>query len=71
MYRLRCGTGIYILAIPPPLGRDLLSKLKNREEFEGGLKKPEEFEETVMKVLKNREEFLQGEGNNFSYLLYL
>ena len=28
--------GIYILAIPPPLG-EFLSKLKNREEFEGGL----------------------------------
>ena len=32
---------IYILAIsPPPLGgEEFLSKLKNREEFEGGLEK--------------------------------
>ena len=31
--------GIYILAIPPPpwRGEQFLSKLKNREEFEGGL----------------------------------
>ena len=32
-------TGIYILAIPPPVGGNFLSKLKNREEFKGGLKK--------------------------------
>ena len=31
--------GIYILAFPPPLGGCFLSKLKNREEFEGGLEK--------------------------------
>ena len=30
--------GIYILAIPPP-GGEILSKLKNREEFKGGLEK--------------------------------
>ena len=33
-------TGKYILAIsPPPGGEEFLSKLKNREEFEGGLEK--------------------------------
>merc|ERR1711860_432670 len=32
--------GIYILAIPPPGG--FLSKVKNREELEGGLKKGKE-----------------------------
>ena len=32
-------TGIHILVTPPPGGRDFLSKLKNREEFEGGLEK--------------------------------
>ena len=38
-------TGIYILAIPPPLGGGkCLSKLKNREEFEGGLEKGKEKE---------------------------
>jgi len=32
--------GIYILAIPPPWGgEEFLSKLKNREEFKGGLEK--------------------------------
>ena len=31
------------LPLPPREG-EILSKLKNREEFEGGLKNPEEFE---------------------------
>ena len=31
---------------------EFLSKLKNREKFEGGLKKPEEFEETSNKSPK-------------------
>ena len=33
------STGIYILAIPPRGGGKFLSKVKNREEFEGGLEK--------------------------------
>ena len=37
---IRGETGIYILAISPPGGGGgFLSKLKNREEFEGGLEK--------------------------------
>ena len=37
-YKVNQITGIYILAIPPPPGGvNFLSKLKNREEFEGGL----------------------------------
>ena len=37
----KAASGIYILAIcpPPPWGGNFLSKLKNREEFEGGLEK--------------------------------
>ena len=35
---IRDEAGIYILAIsPPPGGGEFLSKMKNREEFEGGL----------------------------------
>ena len=54
-------------------GHSPLSKLKNREEFEGGLKKTEEFEETsnktfIIKVRKNKEEFRQGEGEQFFWL---
>ena len=38
-------TGIYILAISSILGGKFLSKLKNREEFEGGLEKRKGKEE--------------------------
>ena len=47
-------TGIYILAIPPPAG-EFLSKLNNREEFEGGLEKRKEKggkEEKKKRVIK-------------------
>ena len=49
---------------PGAYNRDIysLSKLKNREKFEGGLKTPEEFEETGN---ENREEFRQGGGTFF------
>ena len=49
------------------LGGGILSKLKNREEFEGGLKKLEDFEETSNKNPKNREEFRQA-GEQFFWL---
>ena len=42
-----------------------MSKLKNREEFEGGLKKPEEFEETSNKSPKKQGRTSTG-GDNFS-----
>ena len=52
---------------PPPLGREreILSKLKNREEFEGGLKRPEEFEETSNKSPKKQGRISTGGENNF------
>jgi len=43
-----------------------LFKLKNREDFEGGLKNWKNLKKPVIKVSKNREEFRQGGGNNFS-----
>ena len=53
----------------PPLGeREILSKLKNREEFEGGLKKRKNFKKPVIKIPKNREEFRQGKGEQFFWL---
>jgi len=39
---------------------------KNREEFEGGLKNPEEFEETSNKSPKKQGRISTGGGNNFS-----
>ena len=38
-------SGIYILAIPPPLGGELFVQFKNRDEFEGGLHKKKGKEE--------------------------
>ena len=61
-------SGIYILIISPP-GRGGVSKLKNREEFEGGLKTlPEEFEETSNKSPKKQGRISTGWGNKFSGL---
>ena len=46
---------------------EFLSKLKSRKEFEGGLKKTEEFEETSHKSPKKTgKNFDRGGGNNFS-----
>merc|ERR1711951_64248 len=45
-------------------GREMLSKLKNREEFEGGLKK-EEFEETSNISSKKQGGFSTGGGTIF------
>ena len=42
-----------------------MSKLKNREEFEGGLKKLEEFEETNNKSPKKQGRIRQGGGTIF------
>ena len=66
---LHFKTGIYILAISPP-GGVFLSKLKNREEFEGGLekrkgkegkRKKKKSKNTFMK-LKNRKKNPQKQG---------
>jgi len=46
----------YIFWPFPPWGGNL-SKLKNREEFEGGLKNRKNLKKPVIKVPKNREEF--------------
>ena len=57
------GYILYILAISP--SRPKLSKLKNKEEFEGGLKKSEEFEETSNKSPKKQERISTGGGTIF------
>ena len=55
--------GIYILAMGRV--RKIVSKLKNREEFEGGLKKTEEFEETSNKSPKKQARISTGGGTIF------
>ena len=50
---------------PPRWGGNFLSKLKNKEEFKGGLKKRKNLKKPVIKVPKNREEFRQGGGQFF------
>ena len=58
------GIYIYILATSPG-GGGFLSKLNNKEESEGGLKKHKNLKKPVIKVPKTGKNFDRG-GDNFS-----